>query len=570
MLLAVQIATSVSAAAQLPFQVTTDAQRSNFVNSPVDSEFYEFKRPIRRVAIIGAGVSGLLAYRELIEAGFDKVKIFERDSVPGGNWHYTEETPVPAPIPNEDARIADYEPTLPPQGSVLPFEQWYSDQNDTLTTVERARRHRAPHAIWKSLTSNVPAPLMHFNGHDWPAGTPWHLPHKLLTGYLRSVYSFFSVNSNDEGDNASYNTRVELVEKSFDANGIEQGWKLTLKQFIRLGPSSSKERWWTEDFDAVVVATGTFNAVDMPHIPGLAEWNQKYPGSILHSREYRHPEIFANRSLLIVGAGPSATGISADIQPFVKRNYLSLRRSPNSKTPLVFLNLLPQGVEIVPGIARFHPSNSSVELSNGTILADIDNIIFSTGYRYTYPFLPQYHNSSIGSNEEGPVDRPQPLVTDGSHFRSLYRDFIYIEEPTLGFINMHLNTVTFTFGEVIAVALARVWSGTAKLPNQAEMWKLYHEEVVSRGGYTKLLPFLGKRQEEYARFFAAWLNDSAHRYGGKLVEGPNKDFWEILSIWNQAFFANPNPVRIPANHSDVFVGGDVSASQFFDYLSGGY
>jgi hypothetical protein len=66
------------------------------------------------------------------------------------------------------------------------------------------------------------------------------------------------------------------------------------------------------------------------------------------------------------------------------------------------------------------------------LLTDIDHIIFSTGYQYTFPFLPQYHNSSIGSNEEGPQDRPQPLVTDGSHYRSLYRDFIYIDEPTLG------------------------------------------------------------------------------------------------------------------------------------------
>lgn len=51
---------TVSAATQFPFQAPTDAERSHFVNSPVaaasDSEFYEFKWPIRKVAIIGAGV----------------------------------------------------------------------------------------------------------------------------------------------------------------------------------------------------------------------------------------------------------------------------------------------------------------------------------------------------------------------------------------------------------------------------------------------------------------------------------------------------------------------------------
>jgi hypothetical protein len=68
-------------------------------------------------------------------------------------------------------------------------------------------------------------------------------------------------------------------------------------------------------------------------------------------------------------------------------------------------------------------------------LTGVDHIIFSTGFRYTFPFLPQYHNASIAADEDGPAGLPQPLVTDGTHFRSLYRDFIYIEEPTLGFMN---------------------------------------------------------------------------------------------------------------------------------------
>ncbi|KAJ7929165.1 FAD/NAD(P)-binding domain-containing protein [Mycena leptocephala] len=518
----------VSATAQSPFQVATDVERSNFVNSPVDltgdSEFYQFKWPIRRVAIIGAGVSGLLAYRELVDAGFEQVKIFERDALPGGIWHYTDETPVEAPIPNDDPKIADYEPSLPPLGTVLPLEKWYTDHNDSITTAERWRRHRAPHGVWKSLTSNVPAPLMHFNGFPFPPGTPWRLPQATLTKYIRSVYSSFGINSNDENRNTSYSTRVELVEKRFDVDGNEQGWRLTLKKFIRLGSSSSKEKWWTEDFDAVVVATGTFNAPNIPNIPGLVGWSQRFPGSILHSREYRHPEMFANKSVLIVGAGTSATGISADIHPFVKHNYLSLRPSGDlfglidSTTPLDFLNLLPQGVKIVVGIDRFHASNSMIELSDGTLLTDIDHIIFSTGYQYTFPFLPQYHNSSIGNHEEAPEGCTQPLVTDGSHYRSLYRDFIYIEEPTLGFMNMNLNTVTWSFGEYFAVALAKIWSGTAMLPNQEEMWKSYRKAIVARGGYGKGVLFFSFRGDsEYITFFSAWLNSAAFEFGGRLV-----------------------------------------------------
>ncbi|KAJ7664682.1 hypothetical protein B0H17DRAFT_1211229 [Mycena rosella] len=546
----------VYAAAQFPFQAPTDAERSAFVNSPVaaarDSEFYQF--------------NGLLAYRELVEAGFETVRIFERDAVPGGNWHYTDETPVPPPVPNQDPKIADYEPSLPP---LLPFERLYDDHNDSTTAAERWRRHRAPHAVWKSLTSNVPAPLMRFNGHAWPAGTPWHLTQTLLTRYMRSVYSYYGINSNDESRNTSYSTRVELVEKRFNAEGVEQGWTLTLKQFVRLGPSSCKERWWTEDFDAVIVGTGTFNAPNIPDIPGLVEWTRQFPGSVLHSREYRYPEKFANKSLLVVGGGTSATGISADLNASVKRNYLSFRPSKNSTTPALFLNLLPQGVEVVVGIERLHPSNSTIELSDGTFLTDIDHIIFSTGYIYSFPFLPQYHNSSIGPHEEGPEGQPQPIVTDGSHYRSLYRDFIYIEEPTLAFLNMNLGTVTFTFGEYWAVALAKIWTGTAMLPSQQEMWKSYRATVTERGGYGKKLTY--PNQNDHIKFFSAWLNDAAYEFGGKTVDGENKEhvsskffrftsnliffsFFVILGIFMKAFFANPNPVRIPSNDPKSFVG----------------
>ncbi|KAJ6565087.1 hypothetical protein B0H10DRAFT_1749415, partial [Mycena sp. CBHHK59/15] len=60
----------------------------------------KFKWPIAKVAIIGAGVSGLIAYHEFTDTSFERMHLFERDDVLGGNWQYTEETPVDAPIPN--------------------------------------------------------------------------------------------------------------------------------------------------------------------------------------------------------------------------------------------------------------------------------------------------------------------------------------------------------------------------------------------------------------------------------------------------------------------------------------
>ena len=129
-------------------------------------EYYRFDWPIQKAAIIGAGprylvsrssyhdsptppCSGLVAFRELTEAGLD-VRIFERDSVPGGKWHYTEEVPLDAPVPNAPAPIANFVPSLPPAGVDLPYSEEFQDDGEIY------RDHRGPKPMWESLTTNSP------------------------------------------------------------------------------------------------------------------------------------------------------------------------------------------------------------------------------------------------------------------------------------------------------------------------------------------------------------------------------------------------------------------------------
>jgi hypothetical protein len=98
-------------------------------------------------------LSGLIAYREFSQAGYD-VHVFERDTSPGGNWHYTDEAPPNAPVPNADIAVSDFTPSLPPKGAKLPYIEEY--QNEQIGE-ELRRDHRAPKPIWASLRSNVPA-----------------------------------------------------------------------------------------------------------------------------------------------------------------------------------------------------------------------------------------------------------------------------------------------------------------------------------------------------------------------------------------------------------------------------
>ena len=93
--------------------------------------------------------SGLVAYRELTEAGLD-VRIFERDSVPGGNWHYTEEVPLDAPVPNVPTPTSDFVPSLPPEGVDLPYSEEFEDN-------EIWKDHSGLKLVWESLTMSLPS-----------------------------------------------------------------------------------------------------------------------------------------------------------------------------------------------------------------------------------------------------------------------------------------------------------------------------------------------------------------------------------------------------------------------------
>lgn len=88
------------------FSELVGAEQWRSANHPPSSEKYnacpdshhQFEQKIERVAVIGAGPSGLQRAAALIEHGF-QVRLFERAPKPGGQWFYSDEIPVSAPFP---------------------------------------------------------------------------------------------------------------------------------------------------------------------------------------------------------------------------------------------------------------------------------------------------------------------------------------------------------------------------------------------------------------------------------------------------------------------------------------
>ena len=100
------------------------------------------------------------------------------------------------------------------------------------------------------------------------------------------------------------NVRVERIDS------VDEAWELETSA----GPLRAA---------TVVVATG-YNAV-----PFLPEWPGDFVGELLHSSDYRTPQPFQRRDVLVVGAGNSGAEIAQDVADGgAARTRLSVRTPP--------------------------------------------------------------------------------------------------------------------------------------------------------------------------------------------------------------------------------------------------
>ncbi|KAJ7615052.1 FAD/NAD-P-binding domain-containing protein [Mycena polygramma] len=470
--------------------VAAAAQQTPF--STANSQWTRFHHPIKRIAVIGAGPAGLQAAAKLVEHNFT-VRLFERAPSPGGNWFYTDETPVREPYPDKPQ---DEKPYVPEK---LPATHYYGEGEDGVTLEDRWKEHWQPRPLWDNLHTNSPAVITELPD-------PWILSNHVIQRHVRAYASFHNLNANDYPTVSSappvtsYSTRVEKLEKINSSHT----WKLTVRKLERLPETRQiKAQWWTEEFDAVVIATGPYVSPHVPNIAGLVDWSKvKDAGkhSVYHSQSYRRPERYENKTVLIVGASVSASEIARDISPYASSIIASIRPHDNLH-PFQLRSLLrfPNVTKFVPEIAHFGPlasgahdkgiKDGEIHLKNGTILRGIDEVILATGYIHSNIFLPNFTSDG----------QPTDLHWTGH----------YIPDPTLAYTNVR----PWTIGKYQSYAFAKVWEGTAHLPTQKQMRDDYESGKYHFRGLFGTGP-----AEALFRQYVAWLNNESLENGGRFVE----------------------------------------------------
>ncbi|MEX1077940.1 MAG: NAD(P)-binding domain-containing protein [Homoserinimonas sp.] len=259
-----------------------------------------------------------------------------------------------------------------------------------------------------------------FTEFPMPEGTPDYPNHVHLRRYFAAFAEHF-----DLLKHYVFNTEVTSVEP-------EGGkWRVTTSKGSRL-------------YDGVILANGTLAEPSIPTFAG------EFTGEIMHTSQYKSPEAFRGKRVLIIGAGNSGCDIAVDAVHFaagvdmsVRRGYYFVPRylfgkpadTLNQGRPLparikqyvdsrvlkvftgdpvrfgfpqpdykiyeshpivntLVLHHLGQGdLEIKADINRFE--EQTVHFTDGSA-ADYDLIVLATGYKLNYPFVEREHLNWTG------------------------------------------------------------------------------------------------------------------------------------------------------------------------------
>ncbi|KAI1260024.1 hypothetical protein F5Y18DRAFT_420387 [Xylariaceae sp. FL1019] len=504
---------------------------------------------IKRIAIIGAGPSGVAAAKHLLAEGFkaSQIDIFEQRDEVGGVWNYTplpptEILPVPqtdafpppdAPIFEGDDEDDDYESDDCMDSCCAPGSGACS--LPSLARVER--RAVFPGPMYENLHTNIPHTLMRYsdNGFTSEKGDcEIFPPRQIVMDYLKEY-------ARDVRHLVSFATQVVSLRLLTDQGAsapkarIKDQWELVSRNLLNNVQNK-------QIYDAVVVASGHYAT---PYIPsfagGMTEFAATHPHIISHCKGFRSASAFAGKKVIVVGSGPSGLDIASQIRDVCASPLIVSARSPVADDMSEHLGVRDR-VRLVGQITRFLVDERGVEVQSAPgsapgneksteRITDVDAILFCTGYLYTYPFL----------NSKSLSPSAPPLITDGRRVHGIARHFIHNTHPSLVFPALPIKVIPFPLSEGQAAVMARLWSNRLPLPSREELESWEREDEQGKGfegeraGAGKAFHVFPKGGDaRYINAFHEWAARATDRDGGKGKEPP---FWGDEELWQRGVYA---------------------------------
>ena len=410
----------------------------------------------------------------LAERYFEKIDIFEQQASTGGTWNYSDCS-------------AKHEDEIPQTNPVQPLEEplWKAGPGKEPVPIFTT-------PMYERLETNLPKSLMCYSDKPFPSDWQLFPTRERVCQYLEEYA---------EELKPLIQFKTQVLDISLQSTHSDPDvWTVKYRDL-----ANGTER--SASYDAVAVCSSHYTVPHVPVIRGIREWNEAYPGRLLHSRYYRRPEDFAGKKVIVVGNAASGVDIAAHIGTVAKSPVFLSSRSES------FLDKTVPGTEGVPEIIEFLPPSGSVcavRFADGRIEDEIDAVLFCTGYLYSLPFLPSLHPK---------------LIDDGSWVRNLYQHIFYIEHPSLAFLALPIRIVPFPFSEAQSAVLARVWSGRLRLPTPDAMHE-WEEKMIVQKGAGKMFHRLSFPDDvDYQNGLYDWAAQTDQRVGKMARRWNEKERW---------------------------------------------
>lgn len=419
---------------------------------------------IKKIAIIGAGPSGLAAAKFLLaENYFEKIDIIEQQAEVGGVWNYTPDISDSVTIPSTSPNVSE-KPIWQKDGKVPVFSN----------------------PMYDRLHTNIPKTLMCFSDRPFRSDS-------LLFPTREDVQEYLIHYSGDVRHLIRFSEQVQDVRSKVDNDHGQ--WEITSKSTITNDEIK-------DTYDAVVIANGHYSVPSIPDVPGIKEFSSAYSSIISHSKIFRSPDSFVGMKVIVVGNAASGLDIGTQISKVCKKPLLNSVRT-SSVTP-------EDGKEEVPPIAEYLSEIRGVRFDNGRIERDIDAIVYCTGYFYSYPFLGSLN---------------PPVVTSGRRVMGSYQHLFDIQHPTLAFTALAQKIIPFPVSEVQGAAISKVWSNKLMLPSKEKMNAWEQERVREHGNGTSFHVFGYPHDAEYINGLHDWVKGAKGGFGKEPTYWDEEKLW---------------------------------------------
>jgi len=382
-------------------------------------------------------------------------------------------------------------------------------------------------SMYRYLWSNGPKEALEFPDYTFEdhfgKAIPSFPPREVLFDYLQGRWK-----KHDLKKHITFNT----VVRNCTYNEFHDDFTIVVENL------EDKKLMEPERFDYLMVASGHYSVPFVPAYPGV----DRFPGRVMHSHDFRDACEFAEKRLLVVGSSYSAEDLALQTVKYGAKQVICTYRNQ------------PMGFKWPPEITErpifTHVEGKIVHFSDGSS-AEVDAIIFCTGYLHHYPYL----------DEKIRLRSPNVLYP-----HKCYKGIVYTEggNNKVLYCGIQDQYYTYTMFDAVALWAVKYVLGEIKLPNKAAMvsdWKKWvdrnaalkdaHEQIDFQTDFVMDLVKEANYPHnlDVAQIFYDWHHD--------------KDI-NILTYRDISFTSKFTKTKSPIHHTTFMTALDDSLKCFMD------